>query len=155
MQAHAVLCEGEVEDQPQAMSDCRYLVMIIGTPVDEHLNPSFVAIDRVLDRARAHLRPGQVLILRSTVFPGTSRRLQRRLREWGLDLRVACCPERVAQGYSLREFRELPQLVSAFDADTLASVRELFGRFTPEMVEMEPGEAELCKLMTNAWPAAK
>jgi len=57
----------------------------------------------------------------------------------------------VAQGYSLREFRTLPQLVSAFDAATLAVVRELFGRFAPELVEMEPGEAELCKLMTNAW----
>src|SRR4030095_9403302 len=59
--------------------------------------------------------------------------------------------ERVAQGYSLREFRELPQLVSAFDPDTLSAVRELFGRFAPELVEMQPDEAELCKLMTNAW----
>lgn len=140
-----------VEDRSDAISDCRILVMIIGTPVDEHLNPSFVAIDRVLDRARDQLRDGQVLVLRSTVFPGTAARLQRRLRDWGLDIGVACCPERVAQGYSLREFRTLPQLVSAFDAETLAVVRDLFARFSPEMVEMEPGEAELCKLMTNAW----
>ncbi|HET9767357.1 MAG TPA: nucleotide sugar dehydrogenase, partial [Thermoanaerobaculia bacterium] len=140
-----------VEDRLDAISDCRILVMIIGTPVDEHLNPSFVAIDRVLDSAREQLRDGQVLVLRSTVFPGTAARLQRRLRDWGLDIGVACCPERVAQGYSLREFRTLPQLVSAFDAETLAVVRDLFARFSPELVEMEPGEAELCKLMTNAW----
>ncbi len=140
-----------VDDEPGRMSDCRFLVMVIGTPVDEHLNPSFVAIDRVLDRCRTHLRDGQILVLRSTVFPGTSQRLQRRLRDWGLDLKVACCPERVAQGYSLREFRELPQLVSAFDEETLAAVRGLFGRFAPELVELDPTEAELCKLMTNAW----
>ena len=148
-----VLASGRllVEDRPEPMRDSRILVMIIGTPVDEHLNPSFAAIDRVLERSRPYLRDGQVLVLRSTVFPGTSRRLHRRLAEWGLDIRVACCPERVAQGYSLREFRELPQLVSAFDAETLAVVRELFGRFAPELVEMEPDEAELCKLMTNAW----
>lgn len=140
-----------VEDRPDAIRNCRILVMIIGTPVDEHLNPSFVAIDRVLDRVRGELRDGQVLVLRSTVFPGTSARLQRRLADWGLDIGVACCPERVAQGYSLREFRTLPQLVSAFDAATLQVVRELFSRFASELVEMEPGEAELCKLMTNAW----
>jgi len=103
-----VLANGRlrVEGQPESMSECRFLIMVIGTPVDEHLNPSFSAIDRVLENARPHLRDGQVLVLRSTVFPGTSRRLQRRLAEWGLDIGVACCPERVAQGHSLREFRE-------------------------------------------------
>ena len=140
-----------VEDRPEPIRDCRFLVMIIGTPVDEHLNPSFAAIDRALRAAREHLRDGQVLILRSTVFPGTSQRIQRFLDEAGLRIQVACCPERVAQGYSLREFRELPQLLSAFDPQTLAAVRELFGRFTRDFVEMSPMEAELCKLMTNAW----
>jgi UDP-N-acetyl-D-mannosaminuronic acid dehydrogenase len=139
------------EDQPDRMSECRFLVMIIGTPVDEHLNPSFAAIDRALHKSREYLRDGQILILRSTVFPGTSQRIQRVLQESGLRTSVACCPERVAQGHSLREFRELPQILSAFDPETLAAVRELFGRFTPSFVEMTPMEAELCKLMTNAW----
>jgi UDP-N-acetyl-D-mannosaminuronic acid dehydrogenase len=141
----------EIEDRPDLMSQCRFLVMIIGTPVDEHLNPSFVAIDRALQKSRAHLCDGQILILRSTVFPGTSQRLQRLLGEWGLRIAVACCPERVAQGYSLREFRELPQILSAFDAETLAAVRDLFGRFAADFVDMAPIEAELCKLMTNSW----
>src|SRR3954470_5712395 len=141
----------EVEDRPDPISSCRFLVMIIGTPVDEHLNPSFAAIDRALQGAREHLRDGQILILRSTVFPGTSQRIQRALSEAGLRIQVACCPERVAQGYSLREFRELPQLLSAFDAETLAAVRGMFARFTPDFVEMSPMEAELCKLMTNSW----
>ncbi|HVF58879.1 MAG TPA: nucleotide sugar dehydrogenase [Thermoanaerobaculia bacterium] len=139
------------EDQPDRMSECRFLVMIIGTPVDEHMNPSSTAIDRALLGIRDRMRDGQVLVLRSTVFPGTSQRLQRRFAEWRLDVRVACCPERVAQGHSLREFRELPQLVSAFDTPTLEAVRGLFGRFAPELVELTPMEAELCKLMTNAW----
>lgn len=140
-----------VEDRPEPISECRFLFMIIGTPVDEHLNPSFSAIDRALRSSWQFLRDGQTLILRSTVFPGTSQRIQRMLSEAGLRIGVACCPERVAQGYSLREFRELPQLVSAFDPETLEAVRGVFGRFTREQVEMEPMEAELCKLMTNAW----
>src|SRR5262249_5287544 len=47
--------------------------------------------------------------------------------------------------------RQLPQIVSAFDPDTLDEVKELFERIAPELIEMEPMEAELCKLMTNAW----
>lgn len=140
-----------VEDRPDLISQCRFLVMIVGTPVDEHLNPSFSAIDRALGAAREHLRDGQILILRSTVFPGTSQRIQRWLAALGLDIAVACCPERVAQGHSLREFRELPQILSAFDGATLAAVRALFARFARDFVELEPMEAELCKLMTNAW----
>ena len=42
-----------VEDRPDPISDCRFLVMIIGTPVDEHLNPSFAAIDRALRASAA------------------------------------------------------------------------------------------------------
>ena len=148
-----VLASGRltVEDRPDLLARSRFLFMIIGTPVDEHLNPSFSAIDRALRACWQHLRDGQTLILRSTVFPGTSQRIQRMITEAGLKIGVACCPERVAQGYSLREFRELPQLLSAFDSETLEAVRGVFARFTRDFVELEPMEAELCKLMTNAW----
>lgn len=57
----------------------------------------------------------------------------------------------MAQGYSIREFRQLPQVVGVSDPSVLQSVKQLFGRFTSEFVEMAPAEAELCKLMTNAW----
>jgi UDP-N-acetyl-D-mannosaminuronic acid dehydrogenase len=136
---------------PDIVADCEFLVLIVGTPVDEHLNPSFTAINRALEGCRDHLRDGQVLILRSTVFPGISRHVQTWLENRGLDIDVSFCPERVAQGYSLREFRVIPQIVSAFEDGALRRVKALFARFTSEFVEMSPMEAELCKLMTNAW----
>jgi UDP-N-acetyl-D-mannosaminuronic acid dehydrogenase len=141
----------EVFDTPAPLAECELLVMVIGTPVDEHMNPALEAIDRAIEGCMPHLRDGQVLILRSTVYPGLSARLQQRLRQRGLDIAVAFCPERVAQGNSLREIRELPQVISAFEAAALDRVRWLFGRFAVELIEMTPAEAELCKLMTNAW----
>jgi UDP-N-acetyl-D-mannosaminuronic acid dehydrogenase len=45
----------------------------------------------------------------------------------------------------------LPQIISAFEPAVIEQVKQLFGRFTPEFIEMQPMEAELCKLMTNAW----
>jgi UDP-N-acetyl-D-mannosaminuronic acid dehydrogenase len=140
----------ELSETPDLMEDCQFLVLVIGTPVDYHLTPSFTGLKRAIDACAAHLRGGQILILRSTIFPGISAQIQRDLDARGLDIGVAFCPERVAQGQSLREIRQLPQIISAFDAETLQAVRELFGRFVHEFIEMSPMEAELCKLMTNA-----
>ncbi|HWE01596.1 MAG TPA: nucleotide sugar dehydrogenase [Tepidisphaeraceae bacterium] len=141
----------EVSDTPALLGDCKFVVLIIGTPVDEHLNPDFTAIHRAIDCCQSELRDGQILVLRSTVFPGISHHIQRYLHEKGLKIDVAFCPERVAQGNSLTEFRQLPQIVSAFDEGALEKVKGLFGKFTTEFVDMTPMEAELCKLMTNAW----
>ena len=141
----------EVEDSPSLLSTCEFVVLIVGTPVDEHLNPNFTAMQRALEQCLSALRDGQTLILRSTIFPGISAYTRRWLRDRGLDVQVAFCPERVAQGQSLREFRTLPQIISAFEPETLAKIRALFSRFTPDFVEVEPMEAELAKLMTNAW----
>lgn len=148
-----VLAAGRLEctADPAALAACRALILIIGTPVDDHLNPALDAIPRALEECRRSLRDGQLLVLRSTVFPGTSQRVQRWVREQGLDISVAFCPERVAQGYSLREFSELPQIVSALDARGLADAKTLFGLLTDDLVEMQPMEAELAKLFTNAW----
>jgi UDP-N-acetyl-D-mannosaminuronic acid dehydrogenase len=140
----------EVSHTAELLSACRFLVLVIGTPVDQHLTPSFMTMRRVVESCAAYLQNGQVLILRSTVFPGISEQVQKDLDARGLDIGVAFCPERVAEGKSLREFRELPQIISAFRPETLEAVRYLFGRFTPEFIEMTPMEAELCKLMTNA-----
>ena len=147
-----VLASGKLSatTQASAVGRARYVVCIIGTPVDEHLNPSFTGILKTLDGCREYMHDGQVFVLRSTVFPGTSARTQRYFDDHGKHIRVAFCPERVAQGESLKEFQSLPQLVSAFDKDTLAQMRTLFS-FAPELIELEPMEAELCKLMTNAW----
>lgn len=138
-------------DNPAPLRECRFLVCVIGTPVDQHLNPSFAAIHRMLEGYADCFRDGQILILRSTVVPGISEHVQRLLHSKGLDISVAFCPERVAQGHSLREFRELPQIISAFNTSTLDAVRELFRPFVSEFVEMQPGEAELSKLIINAW----
>jgi UDP-N-acetyl-D-mannosaminuronic acid dehydrogenase len=141
----------QVSERPDILAECEHLILIIGTPVDEHLNPNFSGIMRAVEDCVPHFRDGQVLVLRSTVFPGVSARLQHHLHSKGLDVHVAFCPERVAEGHSLREFKELPQIVSAFDSSTARRARRLFEGFAAEIVEMGVEEAELAKLMTNAW----
>jgi UDP-N-acetyl-D-mannosaminuronic acid dehydrogenase len=125
--------------------------MVIGTPVDEHLNPKYNEIIRAIDRMVDYLRDGQVFILRSTVFPGISDHIQHLFKKRGWQIDVSYCPERVAQGYSLREIKELPQIISAFNPSALERVQTLFQKICPEIIVLNPIEAELTKLMTNAW----
>ncbi len=133
------------------IADAQFVVLIVGTPVDEYLNPKVAALFRALDPCRPHLRNGQTLILRSTVYPGTSERIQAWLDEHNLDINVAFCPERIAQGFAVRELRELPQIISAFTAEGVEAARDFFEPIAPNVIALTPLEAELAKLFTNAY----
>lgn len=140
-----------VSTTPEGLASCETIVFVIGTPVDEHLNPSFTVFDRVLGELFAWLRDGQTLVLRSTVLPGTSDRVHRVLDQRGLHIHVAFCPERVAEGHALEEIRSLPQIVSGCSPQGVAAAKELFAPLGVEMIELTPIEAELAKLFTNTY----
>ena len=98
------------------VSQSHHVIVLIGTPVDEHLNPTFHAMRRFFDRELLpNLVDGQCIILRSTVFPGTTAKLSELVSGTGRDVRVAFCPERTAEGFALRELAEHPQIVSGCD----------------------------------------
>src|SRR5262249_19091414 len=86
---------------------------------------------------------------RSTVYPGTSERVQQYFKRRSLDVEVAFCPERVAEGVALKEIRTLPQIVSAFSPRGLKAARALFEPVGAELIELKPLEAELTKLFNN------
>jgi UDP-N-acetyl-D-mannosaminuronic acid dehydrogenase len=127
------------------------VICVIGTPVDEHLNPQANVFYQVIKDLRPHMRDGQTLILRSTVYPGLSARIDAMFRDFGPDVHVSVCPERVAQGHSLREIREIPQVISAFDDSGLRVARAIFSRIAVQVIEVEPLEAELAKLFCNSY----
>jgi UDP-N-acetyl-D-mannosaminuronic acid dehydrogenase len=141
----------ELSNDPKVLSEARYVVLIVGTPVDRYLNPDLNALFGALEPCLEHMRDGQTLILRSTVYPGTSRKIQDHLDERGLRLDVAFCPERIAQGYAIPELRELPQIISSFTEVGLEAARAFFEPIAPEVIPLEPLEAELAKLFTNAY----
>ena len=141
-----------VSGPASVISESDIVVLVIGTPVDEYLNPHFAGLFKVIDSYLPHFRDGQILLLRSTVYPGTSERLQNYFASKDLAVAVAFCPERIAEGEALQELTELPQIISAFDEGARARVRRLFERVTKsDVIELAPFEAELSKLFSNAW----
>ena len=90
-------------------------------------------------------------MLRSTLYPGTTDWLDRHLRDAGCGAAVAYCPERIAQGFAVRELHELPQIVSGTTTDAQERAAELFDRIAPEVIRLSPLEAEFAKLFTNSF----
>jgi len=129
----------------------RTLIVAVGTPVDEYLNPKLRALLDLFVGIRRHLDPDQTIIIRSTVFPRTCRHVLRLLSEDGGVWHVAYCPERIAQGYAIRELKELPQIVSGCSEEAVKRATALFSLIVPQVIRLEIEEAELAKLFTNAW----
>lgn len=148
-----VLADGTLalSDSPAVISQSKIVIMIIGTPVDEHLNPKFQVMMDAVNQCLPYFRDGQTLILRSTVYPGISERVNDWLREAGLTMNVCFCPERILEGKAMTELYSLPQIISSFTPAGLQACREVFGLLTDELVEVQPTEAELAKLFTNVW----
>jgi UDP-N-acetyl-D-mannosaminuronic acid dehydrogenase len=134
-----------------AISEAEHVVVVVGTPIDEHLNPDPNAVISVIDQLQSEFVGGQLLVLRSTVFPGVTRMVDAHARRLGLKLDVAFCPERIAEGHALHELFELPQIVAAFDRTACDRAEKLFRVLTDDVVRLEPEEAELAKLFTNTW----
>jgi UDP-N-acetyl-D-mannosaminuronic acid dehydrogenase len=134
------------------LEDAAAIIVTIGTPVDEYLDPSVGEFDRSMNRLLQQVRPGQLLILRSTVFPGMTDRLARQLEQSGRsDVDLAYCPERIVQGKSLHELEQLPQLVAGTSKRAAERAAALFRVVCPKVFFLRPIEAELAKLFCNAW----
>src|SRR6266852_5517032 len=126
-------------------------IAVVGTHVDEHLNPTVTELYKNLDNIIDLLPEGALLVLRSTVYPGVTKLVYDRVRGRGRKIHVAFCPERIAEGKALEEIRSMPQIISAFEPEALQRVRELFSIINDELIELTPLEAELAKLFTNSW----
>jgi UDP-N-acetyl-D-mannosaminuronic acid dehydrogenase len=136
---------------PAVVGEAESVIVVIGTPVDEHLNPDPQAIPRALEMCNKHFRDGQLLVLRSTVYPGVTALVESMVARLEIDMPVAFCPERIAEGKAMEELYSLPQIVSSRTPAGAERAAALFRRLTPTIVALSPEEAELAKLFTNTW----
>lgn len=141
----------DLTTDPTRVSEVDHVVVVIGTPVDEHLNPDPGAVVRAIELMVDHLRDGQHLVMRSTVYPGVTALVERLLAKHGKALDISFCPERIAEGRAMEELHSLPQIVSGRTPSAEARAAELFGHLTAKTIPLTIEEAELAKLFTNTW----
>lgn len=141
----------DLTSDPSRIREASTVVITIGTPVDEFLNPDTKVMRTCMDRLLPYLRDGQLIVLRSTVYPGTTEWLDHYLKDRGKKVHLAFCPERVVQGYAIEEVQRLPQIVSGMTPKAAALASALFRKIAPEVVALAPLEAEFAKLFSNSY----
>ena len=127
-------------------------IITVGTPLDDK---GRVRLDMIANASRevaAHLKKDDLVIVRSTVKLGTTRKIVGTiLKETGIEFDLAFCPERTLEGQALEELRWLPQIIGG--GSTSASIRaaQLFQHITPTSIRVSDIEtAETIKLVDNA-----
>lgn len=148
-----VLAKGSLllSSNPAAVGRASTVVITIGTPVDEFLNPTLAAVQKCIDGLMPHIADNTLIVLRSTVFPGVTDWLHRYFEQKNKKVRLAFCPERIVQGLAIKELQEFPQIVSGTTPDAEEASAAVFRSIAPEVVRMKPIEAEFAKLFSNAY----
>lgn len=142
-----------------AVADNDFVIVNVGTPLGQDYEP---IVDDIKAAARAvgeHLQAGHIVILKSTVPPGTTETLVRPILEEasgltaGVDFGLAFCPERLAEGQAIRELTSIPVVVGAVDERSARACGTLWRHAlgVDSVVVDDPRTAEMVKLADNLW----
>ena len=127
-------------------------IITVGTPLDNRGLTRLDMIENVANEVSAKIKSGDLVIMRSTVKLGATRKyilpiLQK--NESFFD--IAFCPERTLEGKALSELRQLPQIVGGIDRQATLRAAQLFQNLTPTVVRVSNIEtAEMIKLITHS-----
>jgi UDP-N-acetyl-D-mannosaminuronic acid dehydrogenase len=130
------------------------IVLTLGTPALPHIEIDMGDIRAVLDDLLPLVRPEQLIVLRSTVAPGTTEFVAGYLEKQrgfsvGEDLFVAHVPERIAADRFLEEIGTLPCIVGGIGEESGERAARLFEPLGAPIVQTTPVQAELAKIWTN------
>ena len=98
---------------PSCVRESNIIIIVVGTPVDSDNNPSSDHIFGIIEALAPYFNANQIIMLRSTVYPGTTEEVAKRILKYtGVD-NLINCPERLAEGKAIEELEILPQIIGA------------------------------------------
>ncbi len=137
------------------LAQAEAVLICVPTPLTSNREPDLGALNAAARALAQVLQPGQLVVLESTTYPGTTReRLVPLLEESGLrlgeDLNVAFSPERVDPGRTDFTLRNTPKVIGGMTPACADRAEELYGRICDHIVRVStPEAAELTKLLEN------
>ena len=134
----------------QSIAESKNIIIAIGTPVDEYMNSRTREFLEFISSLKEYLNPDQLIIIRSSVAPNACEQSKRTLGE-GENWKLSYCPERIVQGYAIKELKKLPQIVAGFSDDAVNEASDLFQNISSSIIKTTMQEAELAKLFANSW----
>jgi UDP-N-acetyl-D-glucosamine/UDP-N-acetyl-D-galactosamine dehydrogenase len=141
----------------EALRDRNVFIITVPTPVDEHKRPDFTPLIRASQMVGNVLKPGDVVIYESTVYPGATEEIcvPELERTSGLhfnhDFTVGYSPERINPGDKLRRLTTIPKITSGSTADAADFVDALYSRIITAGTHKAPSlkVAEAAKVIEN------
>jgi UDP-N-acetyl-D-glucosamine dehydrogenase len=139
--------------EPDAIISC------VPTPLGSHQEPDLSYVEKTADDIAATLRPGQLVVLESTTYPGTTRqimlpRLEKRGLKCGKDFYLAYSPEREDPGRKDFSTQTIPKLVGGIDATSGEVATALYQQAIEKVIPVSTAEiAESAKLLENIYRA--
>ncbi|HEY6399405.1 MAG TPA: nucleotide sugar dehydrogenase [Solirubrobacteraceae bacterium] len=137
------------------LAQAKAVLICVPTPLTGNREPDLGPLNSSAQALAGVLQPGQLVVLESTTYPGTTReRLVPILEESGLrvgeDLNVAFSPERVDPGNTTYTLRNTPKVVGGMTAQCADRAEELYSRVCDTVVRVStPEAAEMTKLLEN------
>jgi UDP-N-acetyl-D-glucosamine dehydrogenase len=149
----------EATAEPARLVEADALLLCVPTPLTEDRQPDLGYVERTTDMVARTLRPGQLVVLESTTYPGTTREVVApKLAATGLTLGeqvfLAYSPERENPGASGQTLTRIPKVVGGLDAASLELASLLYGAVVPRVHPVSsPEVAEASKLTENVFRA--
>jgi UDP-N-acetyl-D-glucosamine dehydrogenase len=141
-----------------AVGDPDTVVICVPTPLSEADGPDLTAVRAASETAGRLLRPGMLVVLESTTYPGTTDELVRPILEKAsglnaeVDFYLAFSPERIDPGNPVYGLRNTPKVVGGLTPDATAAAARFYGKVCDQVVEAKgPREAEMAKLLENTY----
>jgi UDP-N-acetyl-D-mannosaminuronic acid dehydrogenase len=131
-----------------SISKSNVVIVCIGTPVKNN-KPDLFYFFKLFKEIKNLLKPDQLLIIRSSIYPGTCKKIYQFLGKEFTN--ISYCPERVVQGKSISELPKLPQIISGISSKSINESKKLFKLICKKTIVTSILEAELIKLFSNAW----
>jgi UDP-N-acetyl-D-mannosaminuronic acid dehydrogenase len=141
----------------QLMTECDVIMITVGTPLNDDETPDEHAINKVISETGKYLRKGQLIVLKSTVLPGTTRKMASSLKELsglepGKDFHLAFFPERTIEGLALHELHTLSKIVGGINQESTNRAARIIGKLGGKVIKVSsPEVAEMCKIIDNTY----
>jgi UDP-N-acetyl-D-glucosamine dehydrogenase len=142
---------------PQILDDTDAIVICVPTPLDDSGGPDLFAVTSACETIVEHLRPGMLVVLESTTYPGTTEDVVKPILERsglvaGVDFDLAYSPERIDPGNAVYGVQNTPKVVGGINEQSTEAAAALYGRFIDTVVRTSgTREAEMAKLLENTY----
>ena len=149
----------EVTTDPSRLAEADVVAVCVPTPLTAEKEPDLSFLEDTAATLARHLRPGQLVIVESTVYPGATReavlpRLEKSGLAAGRDFWLAFSPERVDPGNKAFPLREIPTVIGGIDEEAARLAAAFYAPVVQEVIRVSSAEvAEMSKLLENTYRA--